>query len=56
MEVLENTGNARQIDHRTINYYVIKLISEVQKSRNQCTTTPLSMLMSFPCPILLIFL
>lgn len=51
MEVLENTENDRQIDHRTIDCYVITLTCEVQKLRIHCATNPLNMgmYMNFPC-------
>lgn len=43
MEVLENTENDRQIDHQTIDCYVITLTSEIQKLRTQYVTNPLNM-------------
>ena len=51
MEVLENTENDLQIDHRAIDCYVIMLTSELQKLRTQYATNPLNMcmLMIFPC-------
>ncbi len=53
MEVLGNTENDRQINHRTFDCYVITLTSKVQKLRNQCATNPLNigMCMTFlrPC-------
>lgn len=50
MEVLENTENDLQIDHRAIDCYVIMLTSELQKLRTQYATNPLNMcmLMIFP--------
>lgn len=43
MEVLENTENDLQIDHRTIDCYVITLTSEVQKMRTPFVMNPLNM-------------
>ena len=43
MEVLENTENDLQIDHRTIDCYVITLTSELQKLRTHYVTNPLNM-------------
>jgi hypothetical protein len=50
MEVLENTENDLQIDHQTIDSYVITLTGEVQKVRTQYATNPLNMgmFMIFP--------
>jgi transposase InsO family protein len=50
MEVLENTENDLQIDHRTIDCYVITLTSEIQELRAQYVTNPLNMgmLMNLP--------
>lgn len=50
MEVLEITENDLQIDHQTIDGYVITLTSEVQKVRTQYVTNPLNtgMFMIFP--------
>ena len=50
MEVLENTENDLQIDHRTIDCYVITLTNEVQKLRTQYATNPLNMGMFMNLP------
>jgi len=58
MEVLENTENDLQIDHRPISCYVITITSHIQKLRTQCITNPLNMGMyvnfpwTFPCALL----
>lgn len=50
MEGLENTENDLQIDHRTIDYYVITLTIAVQKLRTQYAVNPSNMgvFMNFP--------
>lgn len=50
MEVLENTENNRQIDHRLIECYVIALTSESLKLRTHHATNPLNMGMSMNFP------
>jgi hypothetical protein len=52
MEVLENTENDLQIDHQTIDCYVITLTSEIRKLRTHYATNPLNigMYVNFPCP------
>ncbi len=51
MEVLENTENDLQIDHRIIDCCVIALTHKVQNLRTCYTTKPVNtgMFMNFPC-------
>lgn len=53
MEVLENTENDLQIDHRIIDCCVIALTHKVQNLRTCYTTKPVNtgMFMNFPCQL-----
>ncbi len=49
---IKKTENDLQIDHQTIDCYVITLTSEIRKLRTHYATNPLNigMYVNFPCP------